>query len=164
MSTGMSYADQLGTSHVELMRWLDGVDSARFYEPLADGEWTVLENLAHLVELQPYWAKQALYVANNPDQPFGRTHDDPVRVGWIEAHGSDRFPAVRSQLERANREAREILSTIPDGSWSSKGVHSRREVMTLHEITESFLTGHFREHLEQVQKTYDAVLGRGTST
>jgi hypothetical protein len=157
---GATYSEQLRVSHEELMRWLGQAAPSHFYEPMADGEWTVLENLAHLVELQPYWAKQAQHVASNPDQPFGRTHDDPVRVGWIEAHGKDAFPGVRPELERANREARDILSAIPDGAWSNKGVHSRRGAMTVREIVESFLTSHFQEHIDQIKNTYEAVLAR----
>src|ERR1043166_663479 len=55
-------------------------DDVLYREP-APGEWPVMSTLAHLAELLPFWAHQALGVAEAPEKPFGRTHSDPERLG-----------------------------------------------------------------------------------
>ncbi len=53
------------------------------YRAPSEGEWPVMSTLAHLAELMPYWAHQATGIAARPDEPFGRTHDDPDRIGAV---------------------------------------------------------------------------------
>ena len=48
------------------------LDPAKLYQQPAENEWTIMENLAHIVEFMPYWANEIEKLAA-PGQNFGRT-------------------------------------------------------------------------------------------
>src|SRR5216684_2152068 len=68
------------------------------YRAPSEGEWPVMSTLAHLAELLPYWAHQAQGIASQPGKPFGRTHDDPDRIGAVDAHGHDSLDVAVNRI------------------------------------------------------------------
>ncbi len=119
-----------------------------------DGEWSVMKVLAHTAELLPYWARQAEEVAARPqnDQPFGRTHEDPDRIGAVEGHARDRLEDAVASLERGLDEALRRLRGIPAEGWSRTAHHARRGEMTVEQIVDAFLVEHMDEHLAQARR------------
>lgn len=160
MSTaGREHGDLLVELAGEMAEWARSADPAHFYEAPAEGEWSVMENLAHAVEFLRYWADQVVAVAEKPGQPFGRTHDDAERIAWVAEHGRDDPAEILAVLGEAAEYARRRLMAAPDEAWATAtGIHANRGEMTLPAIVEFFLTGHLRSHLVQAQKAFAAVV------
>lgn len=116
-----------------------------------------MSTLAHLSELLPYWADEAARIARTPGVAFGRTHDDPRRLGAIDEHGRDSMaaivPHVRAGLEHCVR----TLRGIPAEAWSLAGEHPRRGSMTIDELVDDFLVEHAEDHARQIEATLDAI-------
>jgi hypothetical protein len=132
-------------------------DLANMYVKPSEEDWSVMEDLAHVVEFPPYWTKEMLKVIKNPGTPFGRTHADADRIAAINAHAQDDLETTLERLENARKETVEMLLTINDEEWEKTGVHSTRGVMNLHQIMERFITSHLGEHVQQAKDALQAV-------
>lgn len=127
------------------------------YRAPSPGEWPVMSTLAHLAELLPYWAHQAEAIVRAPGQPFGRTHEDPDRIGAVEQHGRDSLDAIVPRLRASLEECLRTLRALPADAWQLAGEHSRRGSMTISEMVDSFLVEHAEEHATQTQATLSAL-------
>jgi hypothetical protein len=128
------------------------------YARASEGDWTAMEVMAHTTEMQPYWARQIQRVLAQPGGPFGRTHDDTERTGFVEAHAKDRLADALVGLQQARDEAAAVLRSLSDHDWSQVGIHSRRGEMSVADIAESFLVGHAEEHVEQAIRAVEAAV------
>jgi uncharacterized damage-inducible protein DinB len=127
-----------------------------YREPRA-GEWTVINTLAHVAEILPYWAHQAEAILRSPGAPFGRTHEDPDRIAAVEQHAADTLAEVLERVRRGLDESLSTLRSIPAAEWGKAGVHSRRGSMTITDVVDSFLCSHAEEHLRQIRETLGAL-------
>lgn len=122
-------------------------------------EWPVMSILAHVVELMPYWAKQALEVSRRSadSQPFGRTHDDPDRIGAVQQHGRDSLDSMLPRVQTACAEAVDLLRQIPQDRWTRTARHANRGDMSVEQIVDQFLVNHVEEHLTQARAAISAL-------
>jgi uncharacterized damage-inducible protein DinB len=127
-----------------------------YREPRA-GEWPVMSTLAHLEELLPYWAHEADGVARSPGKGFGRTHEDPRRLGAIEQHGHDSLDAIVPRIRAALDECVTTLRGVPAEGWANIGTHPRRGPFTAEQIIKTFVVEHAEEHAAQIQTTLEAL-------
>ncbi len=161
-SAGEQRARRLESLTAQLLEGIDGIPTAELHARPAPDDWTVMQSLAHVAELLPYWARQAQDVAarTEDDQPFGRTHDDPDRIAAVEAHRDDALDEVLPRIRAALTESSATLRALPAGGWTRTGRHARRGEMTVEQIVDQFLVEHLEEHTRQVEAARDA-LGRG---
>jgi uncharacterized damage-inducible protein DinB len=133
----------------------------QLYRRPADGEWTVMENLAHLAELMPYWSRQAREVAARAEnnQPFGRTHEDPDRIGAVERHADDRLDQVLPRIRDGLAEATATMRELTAEGWAKTARHRNRGEMTVTDILDQFLIDHVEEHAQQIESTLASVGG-----
>lgn len=141
----------------ELLGWLKGLDPQKLHRQPAPGEWTVMENLAHIIEMVPYWARQIRSVVDQPGRTFGRTHDNPERIAAIEQHATDSLEEAMRLIQASFLEACRILETIPDEGWSAVGVHPRWGELSMEKVARRTLTSHLQEHVTQAKAAYEAV-------
>src|SRR5262249_5134135 len=121
------------------------------------GEWPVMSTLAHLAEMLPYWAHQAESVARAPEVSFGRTHEDPDRLGAIDQHGHDSLDTTVNRIRSALRECVSTLRRIPKQGWSTVGTSPTRGTMSVKQIVDRFLVSHADEHAAQTRATLEAL-------
>ena len=131
-------------------------DEALYREP-TDGEWSIMQNLAHVAEMLPYWAHQAEAIDRAPGQPFGRTHDDPVRIGEIDAHANDVLELTLTRIQAAADECIAVLRGLPMEAWAKSGIHPSRGEMTVEQMIDAFVVGHVTAHARQIADALDAV-------
>ena len=155
-TTGEKYAREVTEAVDDLVAWARTVPTDQLYRQPPDGEWTPIENLVHVVEFLPYWAEQVQRVVDQSGKPFGRTHDDPARAGWIDEHAGDEVDEVLTALGVAANQAADVLQALPESAWQATGVHANRGEMTLTEIVEFFLTVHLRDHAAQARRAVAA--------
>jgi uncharacterized damage-inducible protein DinB len=155
---GHGYAMRIAETVEALRHWASGLDADLVHGRPPDGEWAVAENLVHVVEFLPYWADRLPEVVARPGAPFGRTHEDPARIAWIEEHRHDPLGDVLPALTRAADRACRQLCAVPEDAWELTGRHRRGE-MTLREIVEFFLVEHLDDHFRQARAAWRAVNG-----
>jgi hypothetical protein len=143
-----------------VLRRVEGLGEAQLYRRPGDGEWTVMENLAHLAELMPYWSQQAREVAARAEnnQPFGRTHEDPDRIGAVDRHANDRLDQVLPRIREGLTEAAATMRALPAEGWSKTARHQNRGEMTVTDILDQFLISHAEDHAEQIDEALRAVM------
>jgi uncharacterized damage-inducible protein DinB len=137
----------------QLIQEIERLPADVLYREPRPGEWPVMSTLAHLSELLPYWAHQAEAVAGMPGRPFGRTHDDPQRIGAVVEHGHDSLEAIAGRIRAGLRECLATLRALPADAWTKTGQHASRGPMRVEEIVDAFLVSHAEEHAAQVQAT-----------
>ena len=142
-------------SYEELLRLLDGplttVDTAKIYQPPEPDEWTIMENIAHIVEFLPYWADEVAKLVAQPGQNFGRTQQHEGRLYAIKEHGADSLDAARAMLPGSYEHMDTILSTLRDSDLELTGRHMKFGERTLSWFIEDFVTKHFEDHIIQIK-------------
>lgn len=157
---GEAEARRLEASMNRLFDEIRSWQQSDLYVSPAAGEWTAMENLAHLVEIQPYWAREVRKVIAQPGQPFGRTMEDPDRIAAVERGSGERLEEVVPRLRASMEEAVATLRSLDDQDWTKTGIHSRRGEMDLAAIVEFFLVGHVEEHVDQAIQAIQAARQR----
>jgi uncharacterized damage-inducible protein DinB len=126
------------------------LDPAKLYQQPAENEWTIMENLAHIVELMPYWANEIEKLVAAPGQNFGRTMQDAGRLQAINEHGSDDLEQIQAALPGSYAHLEQVLGELKDSDLELTGHHPRFGDQTLARFIEDFVTHHLTGHLEQV--------------
>src|SRR6266550_5503271 len=89
-------------SYDELNQLIDGplarLDRSKLYEAPAENEWTIMQNLAHIVEFMPYWAGEIEKLVTTPGENFGRTPQDVGRLKGISEHEMDSLIGIKAAL------------------------------------------------------------------
>jgi DinB superfamily len=142
-------------SYDELNQLIDGplaqLDPAKLYKAPAENEWSIMQNLAHIVEIMPYWANQIEKLVANPGQNFGRTQQDEGRLRAIDEHGRDSLEQIKALLPGSYARLQEVLGNLRDSDLELTGVHVRYGEKSLDWFIEDFVTGHLIAHLEQIR-------------
>jgi hypothetical protein len=118
-----------------------------------EASWGPGEVLAHVAEMLPFWLgemERVVDAASTAPVPFGRTADDPLRIGVI---GRDRSLPLRVLFGRVDAGFAgwaDRLTTLTDDERSRIGVHPRLGEMPASAIAERFVIGHAEEHVTQL--------------
>ena len=125
---------------------------AEMYGPEPEASWGPPELLAHVEEYLPYWLGEIERVLDGePGTPvaFGRTQEDPVRLGVI---GRDRTLPPRELFARIETGAPRVaarLRQLDEADAGRTGLHPTRGEMTVRDMLEPFLVGHTEGHVTQ---------------
>ena len=148
-------------SYTELNQLIDGplasLDSAKLYQPPVENEWSIMQNLAHVAEIMPYWANEIEKLVARPGQNFGRTMQHEGRLQAIREHGSDRLQQMKVALPASYARLQEVLSKLTDSNLELTGMHSRYGEKSLDWFIEEFVTQHLINHVEQIRICLAAV-------
>lgn len=136
---------------------LDQLEPEKLYASPGGDEWTIMENLVHIVEFMPYWANEIAELVVQPGKSFGRTQQDEGRLGALRDHGHDSLEQVRAAMPGSYARLDEVLGSLKDSDLEITGMHVRLGEKSLAWFIEDFVTGHLRAHLEQIQKTLEEV-------
>ena len=141
-------------SYDALNQLIDGplaqLQPERLYHSPDGTEWTIMENLAHIVEFMPYWAKEIAELVATPGGKFGRTQQDEGRLGAIRDHARDTLAQIKAALPGSYARLDEVLGSLRDSDLEITGQHVKFGEKPLEWIIEDFVTGHLRAHLEQM--------------
>ena len=148
-------------SYDELNQLIDGpltqLDPASLYKAPAENEWSIMQNLAHIVEIMPYWANEIGKLVARPGQNFGRTQQDEGRLQAIDEHSRDSLAQIKALLPGSYARLQEVLGNLRDSDLELTGVHVRYGEKSLDWFIEEFVTGHLIAHLEQIRGDMAAV-------
>jgi uncharacterized damage-inducible protein DinB len=142
-------------SYAELVRIVNGpitaLDPAKLYVASGENEWSIMQNLAHIVEIMPYWAGEIAKLVANPGQNFGRTAQHEGRLRAISEHERDNLEQVKVALPASYARLEDVLGSLRDSDLVLTGNHSKFGEKTLDWFIEEFVIGHLRSHCEQIK-------------
>ena len=153
----MTDEDRIERAVDALLQRLQGLPKDALYREPSSGEWPVMTTLAHVVEMLPYWAGQCQSIQRQPGRTFGRTHDDPGRLGAIAEHAHDPLDLVRTSLRSGANDALATLAAIPRDQWHLTGEHIRRGPMSIEQVVDEFMVRHVEDHVVQVNAALSAL-------
>ncbi len=148
-------------SYSELHELIDGplarLEPEKLYKSPAEDEWTIMQNLAHIVEFMPYWANEIEKLVAKPGQNFGRTAKQEARLQAIRDHSRDTLAQIRDALPGGYARLEEVLGNLKDGDLKLTGHHVTYGEKSLDWFIEEFVTRHLVNHLEQIKGCLAAV-------
>ena len=153
---------QVSTSYEELQQLLDKpiatLPPARLYQPPAADEWTIMENLAHIVEFMPYWAEEIAQLVSQPGKQFGRTTKHAGRLNAIKEHSPDTLEQAKAQLPASYARLDQVLSSLHDQDLALVGHHPKLGAQTLAWFIDDFVTRHLANHVAQIKEIIQQVV------
>jgi DinB superfamily len=156
-----AFRESAQKSYAELNLLMNGplprLETSKLYTSPAVNEWTIMQNLAHIVELMPYWAGEIEKLVTEPGRNFGRTQQDEGRLRGISEHEMDSLEEVKASLPGSYARLDEVLRSMKDSDLELTGRHIKYGEKPLGWFIEEFVTGHLRGHVEQIKRSLDAV-------
>ena len=153
--------ENVRNSYTALNQLIDGplaiLDASKLYESPAENEWTIMQNLAHIVEFMPYWAGEIEKLVAEPDSNFGRTPEDLGRLHGISEHEMDSLSRIKAALPGSYARLDQVLGRMKDSDLELTGKHVRYGEKPLDWFIEEFVTNHLRGHVEQIQMCLKAI-------
>ena len=149
------------TSYDALNKLIDGplavLAPEKLYQEPAQNEWTIMENLAHVVEFMPYWANEIVKLLAEPGRNFGRVATDERRIKEIADHARDSLDQIKAMLPISYARLQEVLASLRDSDLAITGKHVKYGEKTLAWFIEDFITGHLRAHNQQIEEAMQAL-------
>ena len=148
-------ATRLEAAQAAFMDSLDGITEAELHTSPAEGEWTVAEICAHVIEMQPLWAEKAASIGATSG--VARTSEEAERrTAEIEQHAGDDAATVRERLTGAGAEALDILRDMGDVGLEAGDASGE---FTARAVLERYIIAHMDEHSAEILRVRE-VLGR----
>jgi DinB superfamily len=136
---------------------LTALASEKLYQAPAQGEWSIMQNLAHVVEIMPYWGNEIARAVREPGQKFGRTAEDADRLRALDEHGTDALTEAQAALPNSYAQLDRVLATLKDSDLELTAIHKKYGERTLDWFIDEFVTTHIAGHVEQIQSCMAAV-------
>jgi len=148
-------------SYTALNQLIDGplaiLDASKLYESPAENEWTIMQNLSHIVEFMPYWAGEIEKLVTEPGSNFGRTPEDVGRLQGISEHEMDSLSKIEAALPGSYKRLDEVLRKLNDSDLELTAKHVRYGEKPLDWFIEEFLTNPLKGHVEQIKSIIELV-------
>jgi len=153
--------ENVRNSDTELLQLIDGpltsIDASKLYQSPAENEWTIMQNLAHIVEFMPYWAGEIEKLVAEPGRNFGRTPQDVGRLKGISEHEMDSLKGIKAALPGSYARLDEALRSLKDSDLELTGKHVRFGEKPLDWFLEDVVTNHLSGHVEQIKRCLELV-------
>jgi hypothetical protein len=153
--------ESIRTSYSLLLQLIDGplarLDTSKLYLSPAENEWTIMQNLGHIVEFMPYWAGEIEKLVAEPGRNFGRTPEDAGRLRGISEHEMDSLNRIKVALPVSYARLDEVLGRLSDSDLELTGKHVRYGEKPLDLLIEDVVTNHLSGHVEQIKRCLEAI-------
>jgi len=125
-----------------------------------EASWGPREVLAHVAEMLPFWLGELdriVLADGHGPVPFGRTAEDPMRIGLIERERTLPIPVLFARVDAGLHDWELRLATLSPADLERVGVHRRLGEMPVSAIPERFCLGHAEEHVTQLTGILETV-------
>jgi uncharacterized damage-inducible protein DinB len=149
MKTGDELIQELKASREELRRQADGLPPFALRQRSNEEEWSIIEVLAHLIDVDNHWLDEALAIRDDSDHTFVGFDDDR----WKREHPTVRQEAINDterQLTLSHERVIQTLSLMTDDELERQGKHPRGIPYAVKEVFLRY-PGHDRNHTEQIK-------------
>jgi hypothetical protein len=141
------YGEQAADLRNQAMAW----PADRHGAPLAEGEWSPLQVLAHVGSVESLAFVPRLRRIASEDNPFLENFDGD---SWMETQFDPQAPAETwlNLFEAARKQGLATLANLSEEGWSRTGVHPAQGQRTLQWWVE-YSVSHADEHINQLKPT-----------
>ncbi len=149
--------EQLVTARKELLQQIAGLADESVRTRPGEGDWSIIEVLAHLIDVDRHYLAQALAIRDNPGHLFVHFDDE----SWKTEHPDvEDWPLaeVLGALESSFQEVMESLASLDDEDLQRVGRHPRGIPYKVRDVFLRWPT-HDRNHTQQI-RAVRAALGR----
>ena len=136
---------------------LSELDPLQLYVVPGKDEWSIMQNLAHILEFMPYWGSEIAKLVANPGQNFGRTMQHEGRLRFIEEHKRDTLPQILAAFPASHAQLEEVLGTLTDDDLTLTGIHPKYGEKPLEWFINEFVCQHLKDHVEQLKECVKTV-------
>jgi uncharacterized damage-inducible protein DinB len=147
--------DNLRAARAELLAACEGASDAELRRRPSDGEWAVIEVLAHIPEVDRYYLSEARKIRDDPGHMFVYFDE----AGWKRdnTHAIERDArAVKLVMAIAHEEVVRWAESLTPDELERSGGHPRRGSITVRQMLER-IANHDRNHAEQVRAVRNAM-------
>jgi uncharacterized damage-inducible protein DinB len=128
---------------------VEGVSEAEAHQIPEPGEWTVVQLVAHVTELQPFWVSKAVLITQVDDPQITRTAvENDERLAAVTDHSQDGLASLIRQMNAANDQVVDIVGAI-DPSRLDRPGHREDNPMTAADVIR-YTARHVRLHADQI--------------
>lgn len=139
------------------------LEPGQLYQVPTENEWSLMQSLAHIVEIMPYWANEIDHLVKEPGQKFGRVMSDEKRLRAIAEHGRDELEEAQAALPGGYARLKEVLAGLTDADLEKTGVNSKYGEKPLEWHIHEFVTDHLKNHVSQLQECLAVISGTAAS-
>jgi uncharacterized damage-inducible protein DinB len=147
--------ETLKVSRRALLQAASNVTPERAVLRPADSQWSVLEVLAHLIDVDYHWATQALAMRDNPTHMFVGFDD----AGWKDEHAGIRetpLADIVSSLGESHAAVLYHLASMSDDDLDLPGRHPRGITYTVRDVFLRY-PPHDENHARQIEEILAAI-------
>lgn len=139
------YGEQAAALRAQAQAW----PADQLGKPLAEGEWSPLQVLAHVGSVESLAFVPRLKLISTHDNPWLESFDGD---GWMASQFDPHAPVETwlDLLDAARGEGSAVLASLPDDGWSRTGLHPSQGQRTLQWWVEYSVT-HADEHINQLK-------------
>ncbi len=119
-----------------------------------EASWGPREVLAHVVEMLPFWLGELERILDGPalgPTPFGRTAEDPVRIGLIARERTLPIGVLFARIDTGLRDWQERVMALTDDERARVGLHPRLGEVSVDRLLERFALSHAEDHIAQLE-------------
>ena len=128
---------------------VEGVSEAEAHQIPEPGEWTVVQSLAHITELQSFWVTKAVLITQVDDPQITRTAvENDVRLAAVTDRSQDGLASLIRQMNFANNQVVDVGAAIDPAALDRPG-HREDNSMTSADVIR-YTARHVRTHADQI--------------
>lgn len=155
----------------QLEQALAGLSEQKLQEPMAQGKWSAIETLRHLILFEQmsvdYMKKKVQQAESASPAGLGARLRSGLLLGWFKLGMKAKSPkeftefptqqssqAVLAAYQAVREELREVLDSVPDSLWERELFkHPLAGNMSLGSALDIFLA-HYRHHAKQIRSKH----------
>ena len=143
----------LKASHARVLASLEGIEEGEAHEVPAPEEWTVVQLLAHIAEIQSFWTAKAVEITREDNPNITRTEvENDIRLAAVEGQAQDSLADLIQRAAEANDRAIRIVGNIDPRDLGRPGHRGEDNPITVKGVIE-YLTHHVEDHANQIAES-----------
>ena len=145
----------LASARAGLLAIADEITNGDLRRRPREDDWSAIEVLAHLVDVDRHWLGEAQAIAADPAPVFA--HFDDER--WKREHADVRdlgAASVRADLDASHAEVIAALSAMSDEELARTGVHPRGHAYAVSDVFARYVA-HDAAHTRQLQAIHEPI-------
>jgi hypothetical protein len=152
VSLGDETAQRLEAATADLLD-ASAAFAPRLHDAPTEGEWSAMQNLAHVAEFVPFWSQRVrdFALGSLGERMFGRTPEEwDQRSDAVEQHAADALASAQQRVRDGAALAARALREVPDAAWDrTVQLEDGGQFFTLQQVVEQRVIGHLRSHIRQ---------------
>ena len=120
----------------------------------AAGVWSVMDNLCHVREFVPFWTAEALRIARQSGEQWGRDHTDAARLAAVTNTAANKLQDVTDDIRRVVLQSAGTLTGLSDADLAVEATsrNPRWGLKPASFVVEHLLVQHVEKHLGQIRR------------